>query len=165
MAKGISNLCRTITAVTSFSNMHGPWYNRRVKFLLQNNGTNTGAFNSCSYAKVAVASIDNKVLDKKAPCFKSLVFFERYKDDCFSLSKGSMEKFESFHNLLNSLKQVLRFTMEVGICFLDLKISIINGQLETTVYSKPTYSTLYLYGKSCHKTSSIRGIQKDVALR
>ena len=50
--------------------------------------------------------------------------------------------------------------MEIGnqwICFLDLGIWI--------VYSKPTDSHLYLHTDSCHKKSSIKGIQKGVALR
>ena len=58
--------------------------------------------------------------------------------------------------------------MEIGgksICFLDLKISIINQKLVTTVYSKPTDSHLYLHKQSCHNKSSIDEIQKGVALR
>ena len=49
--------------------------------------------------------------------------------------------------------------------YCNLKISVINCQLETTVYSKPIDSHLYLHAKSCHKASSIRDIQKGVALR
>ena len=78
-----------------------------------------------------------------------------------------MEKLELFYNFSNSLNPDLNFTMEVdgkSICFLDLKISIINGQLETTVYSKPFHSYLDLHAKSFYKVSSIRGIQKGVAL-
>ena len=78
-----------------------------------------------------------------------------------------MEKLELFYNFPNSLNPDLNFTMEVdgkSICFLDLKISIINGQLETSVYSKPFNSHLYLHAKSFYKVSSIRGIQKGVAL-
>ena len=37
--------------------------------------------------------------------------------------------------------------------------------VNSTVFSKPTDSHLYLYAKSCHKSFSIRGIQKGVALR
>ena len=58
--------------------------------------------------------------------------------------------------------------MEIGkesLCFLDLKMSIVNGRLETTVYSKPTDSHLYLHQQSCHKPSVIKGIRKGVALR
>ena len=107
-------------------------------------------------------------MDRKATCFDDLVYIERYKDDCFLLWKGTVEKLESFYNFLNSLNPDLKFTMGVGVkndCFLDLKTSIAIGQLETTVYSKPTDSHLYLHAKSCHKPSCIRGIQKAVALR
>ena len=79
-----------------------------------------------------------------------------------------MEKLESFYIFLNSLNPHLKFTMEVGgksICFLDLEISIKNGQLETAVYSKLTDSHLYLNAKSCHKPPSLRRIQKGVAER
>ena len=59
--------------------------------------------------------------------------------------------------------------MEIGvnsICFLHLKISIQSNPLETTVYSKPTDSHLYLEASSCHKKSSnLNDIIKDVARR
>ena len=58
--------------------------------------------------------------------------------------------------------------MEVGgksICFLDLKISIANDELETTtVYSKATDSYLYLQAYSCHKLWPVTDIKKGVAL-
>ena len=57
--------------------------------------------------------------------------------------------------------------MEIGkdhLCFLDLKISVSSNKLMTTVYSKPTDSHLYLHSTSCHKSSSINGIPKGVAL-
>ena len=62
------------------------------------------------------------------------MYFGRYRDDCFSFWKETMEKLGSFHYFLNSLNLHLKFTMEVGsksICFLNLKISVINGQLFT----------------------------------
>ena len=53
--------------------------------------------------------------------------------------------------------------MEVGgksICFLDLKIRIINGQLETTIYRKSTDFHLYVHAKSCYKPFSVRGSRR-----
>ena len=47
-------------------------------------------------------------------------------------------------------KPDLKFTIEVGgnsVSLIDLKISIINGNLEIHVYSKPTDSHLYLNNK------------------
>ena len=75
---------------------------------------------------------------------------------------------QQFLDFMNSLDEMLKFTMEIGgdrLAYLDLLISILNGRLETTVYSKPTDSHLYLHATSCHKKSSIEGIQKGVALR
>ena len=69
---------------------------------------------------------------------------------------------------MNSLNDDLKFTMEVGnksLCFLDLKISISETSLKTTVYSNPTDAHLYLLADSCHNKSSINGIPKGVALR
>ena len=47
----------------------------------------------------------------------------------------------------------LKITMEIAsdsICFLDLKISIVNQWLVTAVYSRPTYLYFYLHRLSCH---------------
>ena len=78
-----------------------------------------------------------------------------------------MEKLESFSNFINSLNLNLKYTVEVArksICFLGLKLCIINGHLETTVFRKLFDSYLYLDAKFCHKPSSIRDIQISVAL-
>ena len=70
--------------------------------------------------------------------------------------------------MLNTLDGKLIFMMEIGgnsICFLDLKISVQNNRLETTVYSKPTDGHWYLEASSRHKKSSKNFMIKDVALR
>ena len=52
-----------------------------------------------------------------------------------------------------------------SLCFLDLKISIVNYKLATTVYSKPTDNHLYLQSNSCDNPKAIDGIQKGVYLK
>ena len=52
-----------------------------------------------------------------------------------------------------------------SLCFLDLKISIVDYKLATNVYSKPTDSHLYLQSNSCHNPKAIDGIQKGIALK
>ena len=50
--------------------------------------------------------------------------------------------------------------------FLDcLFITVVNNKLETTIYSKPTDSHVYLNARSSHPKSQIRAIAKGVALR
>ena len=135
--------------------------------LLQTNGTATGAPNSCSYADIAVEPIDNAIFDEMKTTYSEILYYGRYRDDCLVLWCGIEDKLDSFLTFLNEQSPDLKFTMEIGgksICFLDLKISIINQKLVTTVYSKPTDSHLYLHKQSCHNKSSIDGIQKGVAL-
>ena len=136
--------------------------------LLQTNGTATGAPNSCSYADMAVAPIDDAIFERMGSTFKELLYYGRYRDDCLALWCGTKEKLNEFFNFINSLNDDLKFTMEIGedqLCFLDLKITLNNNILSTTVYSKPTDSHLYLHSTSCHNQSTINGIPKGVALR
>ena len=136
--------------------------------LLQINRTATGDPNSFSYADLAVYPIDQEVFRAIQSTYQELMYFGSYRDDYLGLWHGSIEKLYQFFEFLNSLNPDLKFTMEIGndtICFLDLKISIVQNQLFTTVYSKPTDSHMYLHDTSCHSKQSIVGIQKGVALR
>ena len=68
--------------------------------------------------------------------------------------------------MLNPLDEKLKFIIEIegnSICSLDLKISIQNNCFETTVYSKPTESHLWMEASSCHKKSSKNDIIKGAA--
>ena len=115
--------------------------------LLHLNGTATGAPNSCSYADLAVFDIDKNVLQAKRNTYQEIRYFGRYHDDCLALWTGSLEKLELFLMFLNSLDSNLQFTIEIGgneLCFLDLKLTLTDNKIQTTVYSKPTDSHLYL---------------------
>ena len=165
------------------------------KHLLQVNGTAMGAHNSCSYSDIALRPVDMSVMQSKNDVFSDLLFFGRFRDDCLSLWSGDVRKLSDFFTYINTLDPHLKFTMEIGkqtfkddefltfldnpnsdilsllelaekeIMFLDIHIYKKDGRLETTVYSKPTDSHLFLQGSSCHKKSSVTGIQKGVALR
>ena len=136
---------------------------------MQTNGTVTGAPNSCSYADIAVSSVDDAVFDKMTSTYPEMLYFGMYRDDCLALWHGTEEKLDGFFTFLNTLNTDLKFTMEKGgkkLCFLDLEITLTSENvLTTTVYSKPTDSHLYLHADSCHNKSSIDGISKGVALR
>ena len=147
-------------------------YNNNLVFanenLWQTNGTATVASNLCSYADIAVASIDQAIMRQKETAFPEILYFGRYRDDCLVLWNVADEKLQKLYNFIDTLNPDLMFAIEIGnqsICFLDLRISIVWNKITTTVYSKPTDFHFYLYADSCHKKSSIKGIQKCVALR
>ena len=69
---------------------------------------------------------------------------------------------------LNCIDSNLQITIEVGrseLCFSDLKLTLKDNKIPTTVYSKPNDSHLYIQANSCHHLPSTLGIQKGVALK
>ena len=80
-----------------------------------------------------------------------------------------MERLCQFRDYLNSLDPNLKLKMTVGendeLTFVDLRITLKNNKLFTTVYSKPTSSQIYLHADSIHPKSTFTGIQKGVSLR
>ena len=93
-------------------------YNDNSKFdqdyLLQTNGTATGAPNSCSYSDLAIHTLDNLINNKRINNFGELFFYGRYRDDCFVIWKGSKERLNNFHHFLKLLDEDLKFTMEIA---------------------------------------------------
>ena len=136
--------------------------------LIQTNGTAMGAANSCSYSDLAIQPIDNAAIDAQKTIFQEIFFFGWYRDDCITIWTGHVDKIDLLFEFLNSLDENLKFTVEIdgkSLCFLDLKITIDDKKLSTSVYSKPTDSHLYLDGTLCHPTKSIDGISTGVAKR
>ena len=127
-----------------------------------------GAANSCSYSDLAIQPIDNAIIDAQRTFFQEIFYFGRYRVDCITIWTGHVDKIDLLLEFLNSLDENLKFTVEIGgksLCFLDLKITIDDKKISTSVYSKPTDSHLYLDGTSCHPTKSIDGISTGVAKR
>ena len=78
----------------------------------------------------------------------------------FSRYCHPFEKLELFLMFLNS--------REVGLSklyFLDLKLTLKDNKIQTTLYSKPTNSHLFSQADFCHHLPSTLGIEKGVALR
>ena len=136
--------------------------------LLQTNGTAMGSKNSCSYADLALEPANEQIYQAKRTVFKELVTYFRFRDDCFLLWNGPIDLLKKFVYFVNIIDRNLKFTVEIGgksLKFMDLLITIENGKLETTVYSKPTDGHLYLHNNSCHPKATKEGVEKGVALR
>ena len=57
----------------------------------------TGAPNSCSYADVTAASIDQAIMKQKETEFHEILFFGWYREDCLVLYYG-MAQMKNFNN-------------------------------------------------------------------
>ena len=72
----------------------------------------------------------------------------RYIDDIFFVWTHGEQELERFLKDLNNFTPNLSFTHEASkncIPFLDLKVKLIDGKLETDLYMKPTDRHQYLH--------------------
>ena len=92
----------------------------------------------------------------------------RYIDDILMVWTHGNEKLESFIAYLNSIHPTIKFTSErstTSIPFLDVKILLENGKIETDLYCKPTDKHQYLLHSSSHPYHTKKSIPYSLALR
>ena len=124
------------------------------------------AASSCSYSDLAIQPIDNTVTDAQRTIFQEIFYSVRYRDDYVTIQTGDLDKIDLLLEFLNSLDENVKCTVEIcdkSLCFLDLKITINDKKILTSVYSKPTDSDLYLDDTLRHPTKSIDAISTGVA--
>ena len=98
-----------------------------------------GPHNACSYADLAMATIDHKILDTYTGP-KDITFppnWSRFRDDCFSSWFAGVPALLEFMEWLNSISDSIKFTVknsEVELEVLDTLLFIINGHIECKIF-------------------------------
>ena len=132
---------------------------------LQTNGTAMGPHNACSYADIAMHPID--VTINSCTRFK-LPLWVRFKDDIFcpwSMGESHLHEFTEWINTINPrIKYKLSYSRD-SIEYLDTKVYIKDGQIHTTLYSKPSDTHDYLHPSSCHPKHICKNIANGVGSR
>ena len=161
---------------------------RLIKLVLQNNvfrfgnqlysqikGTCMGTPMAPNYANLFMAEFEEELLDEyeKKTGQRPLIWW-RYIDDIFCIwtgGKESLAKFIEFaqnYGQMKKMKSDIKFTFDQStdeVSFLDVCVKINEGVINTTVFSKPTDSHLYLNSNSNHPRHVIRNIPKSQFLR
>ncbi|XP_066021382.1 uncharacterized protein [Pocillopora verrucosa] len=123
-------------------------------------GTAMGSPISAVIPNMAVGDVEQRAL---ASSLVEPFFWKRYVDDVISAVYGN--EVEHLLSHLNSVKPSIQFTLErekdKNFPSLDLNVSRgVEGNLETSVYRKPTHTDKYLAFYShhpiCHKTSVVK---------
>ena len=140
------------------------------KHYRQNRGTAMRPHNACSYADLAMTTIDHLILDtNNRP--NDIIFppdWSRFRDDCFSPWFEGIPALLEFTDWLNSLSDSIKFTVkysEVQLEVLDTLLFNINDRIDSRVYFKPTDGHMYLLPQFSHHASLYRNIPFGVALR
>ena len=103
----------------------------------QINGTAMGTKMALSYATLFMGNFEQKAL---AAATHSPLIWWSYIDDIFLLWTHGEEKLNNFITYLNNLHPTIKFTSSFSykeIPFLDVKVMLLNGRLETDLYVNP----------------------------
>ena len=139
------------------------------KIYRQLGGVGTGIKLAPPYACIAMGDFEDNVFNSQNSMLELILLWKRFIDDIFLLFKGSRAECEMFLDWLNSIMPgVINLKCnfsEDTLEFLDLKIMIKNGRLETELYVKPTNLQLFLDYTSNHPTHCKDAIVYCQALR
>ena len=104
-----------------------------------------------SYANIFVGYIEHEFFNLYNGPKPEL--HRRYIDDCVGATSSTREEFNQFITAVNSFHPALKYTLEISdisLAFLDIKLSIEDNGLCTSVHYKPTVSHSYLLCLSSH---------------
>ena len=103
-----------------------------------------------SFAHLFVGFIEKKFFSSYHEP-KPADLYKRYIDDCVGATSSSKEELNLSINSVNSFHPALNYTLEISenlLAFLDIKLSINDNGLSTSVHYKPTDSHRYLLPSS-----------------
>ena len=118
----------------------------------QINGTAMGTKMAPSYAKLVMGNFEQKAL---AAATHSPLIWWRYIDDIFLLWTHDEEKLNDFITYLNKLHPTIKFTSSFSyneIPFLDVKVMLLDGRLETDLLNPLTNTSTSLNHPVTHLT-------------
>jgi hypothetical protein len=120
------------------------------KVYKQKLGTAIGTKFPPAFANIFMAELENKML---AGYHLSPSVWFRFLDDIFFICLHGKESLLEFLNYINNYHETIKYTWEYserGVSYLDVRVELESGKLQTDVYSKPTDTHQYLDFKSCH---------------
>ena len=132
---------------------------------LQTHGTAMGTHAAPSYANIFMGRLENQIL---AEVDKKPHVWWRYIDDVFAMWTHGENHLKDFLEHLNQAYPAIKFTADWSpdsVSFLDVTITLKDGEVQTDLYSKPTDMHQYLAMSSCHPWHCKQAIPYGQALR
>ena len=135
------------------------------KTFKQKRGTAIGTKFAPPYTILFMANLEEKMLEgfEKKP-----MIWWRYIDDIFFIWEHGEESLKVFIEQVNMFHSTIKFTAEYSTeqaNFLDVNIKLIDGELKTDFFVKPTGTHQFLDPTSCHPYHCKKGIPYSQALR
>ena len=131
----------------------------------QINGTSMGTKMAPAYANVFMGDLERRLIEN-AP-YKPFSWL-RFIDDIEMKWTHGRQALDEFVAFANDFHPSIKFTVEISNSsnvFLDTRSSLINGNIEFDLHTKPTDSHLYLMPTSCHPKHVFKAIPVGLATR
>ena len=142
------------------------------KFWIQLLGTSMGTRVAPTYANLFMGKLEKQMLENCPDQLKKFLYtWKRYIDDILVIWTGSDEEFKEIFSFLNSFHSTIKFdepqhNPEDNSCdFLDMKISIENGNISTDLFRKETSKPRALLPSSAHPGHITTNIVYSMAFR
>lgn len=141
-------------------------------YYLQRIGTAMGSKVAPTFANIFMGNLETQIL-RNCGKFKGMIykqFWRRYIDDIFILWQGTEEELKEFLNYINSFHHSIKFTADYDfgtrtISYLDIKVTIENGTINTDLHQKDTHVTQYLLPSSSHPPHICKNIPYSLGYR
>lgn len=157
--------CNFVMELLDFSMEHNHfWYNGA--HYLQVKGVAMGAKFAPSMANLFMAKWEEDVVLHDRP--DQLVMWKRFIDDILFIWDGDKASIDSYLSGLNNNDRGIVLSHEASstqIHFLDLVIKIVNGNITTSTFFKPTDRNSFIPLDSCHHRSWLTAVPKGQFLR
>ena len=118
-----------------------------------------------SYANILMGKLEKELL---ASYHLQPLIWYRYINDIFVLWTHGETQLQLFLDHINNYHHTIKFTADWSsdaVSFLDTRVSLMNQQLETDLYCKPTNTHQYLQWNSCHPRHCKMSIPYSQVLR
>jgi len=135
------------------------------KFYLQVTGTAMGTKMAPPYAVIFLASLEDKFLND---CLFKPSLYVRYIDDIFIIWPHGHNKLVEFHNSLNLIHPDIKLDLQYSddqVSYLDTTVKIINNNIVTSVFHKPTDRNTILHHDSFHPNHIKKSVVKSQGIR
>ena len=144
------------------------YFKFRDTFYLQIHGTAMGSPFAPNYANIFMDYIERRNLDS-APDSKKAILWLRFIDDIFAIWTYDHYSLHQFFEYMSIIHPTIKFEMSQSrdrIPFLDTLVLLNNrGDLQITLYKKPTDASPLLHAASFHLNSCKTGVIYSEALR
>jgi hypothetical protein len=136
------------------------------KYYSQISGIAMGSPMGGSFACLFIGYLEEQIFNSFTGTKPDL--FKRYIDDCVGACSCSIEELQDFINFVCNFHPAIQFTHETSathLPFLDIKVSIVDDHLSTSVFYKDTDSHSFLTYNSSHPPACKNNIPYSQILR